>query len=125
MKWYLYYLFRVIYYEIEDVSKTYDRDFKKKNFELEKKFKDVSKQRFDLENELKSMDYEFQREAEDNYGNRMTIIKEKEFEEVANTRHKIDTTLEEELIKDKDDEIKRLKGEREQVVIKEKANEDL
>ena len=33
--------------------------------------------------------------------------------------------MEEELIQAKDDEMKRLKGEREQVLIKEKANEDL
>ena len=65
---------------------------------MEKKFKDVSKQRFDLENELRSMDNEFNRENDDNYTNKMTIIKEKEFDEVSNTRHKIDTTLEEELI---------------------------
>ena len=81
------------------MGKVYDRDFKKKNFELEKKFKDVSKQRFDLENDLRNMENEFKRESDDNYTNKMTIIKDKEFEEVSNLRHKIDTTLEEELIK--------------------------
>lgn len=55
----------------------------------------------------------------------MTIIKEKEFDEVVDTRHKIDTTLEEELINQKDEEIKKLKAEREQVKIKEQSNEDL
>lgn len=91
------------------MGKLYDRDFKRKNFELEKKFKDVSKQRFDLENDLRNMENEFKRESEENYTNKMTIIKDKEFEEVANLRHKIDTTLEEDLIKVKDDEIKHLK----------------
>lgn len=71
------------------------------------------------------MENELNRETEENYINKMTIIKDKEFEEVGDTRHKIDTTLEEELIQAKDDEIKRLKAEREQVHIKEKANEDL
>ena len=85
--------------KIEEAGKIYDRDFKKKNFELEKKFKDISKQRFDLENDLRSMDHEFQRELEENYTSKMTIIKDKELEEVSGTRHKIDTTLEEELIK--------------------------
>lgn len=78
-----------------------------------------------MENELKSLEHEFARENEENYNGKMTIIKEKEFEEVANTRHKNDVDLEDQLINQKDEEIKSLKQEREQVLVKEKANEDL
>ncbi len=80
------------------MGKEYDRDFKKKNFELERKFKEISKSRFDLENDLRNTEHELNRESDDNYANKMSIIKEKEFDEVNDTRHKIDSTLEEELI---------------------------
>ena len=39
--------------KIEENKSVYDRDFKKKNYELDKKCKEISKQRVDLENELK------------------------------------------------------------------------
>ena len=98
---------------VEETGKEYDRDFKRKNFELEREFKDISKQRFDLENELRHLESELNKESDDNYGNKMTIMKEKEFEQVADVRFKIETQLDEELIKAKDDEIKRIKEDRE------------
>ena len=49
----------------------------------------------------------------------MTILKEKEFEVVADTRFKLEVALDEKLINEKDQEIKTLKDGREQVLLNE------
>ena len=61
---------------IEELQKEYDFNTKKRLFELEREFKDTSKQRFDLENECRSLESELNRENEDNYNNKMTIEKD-------------------------------------------------
>lgn len=48
------------------------------------------------------------KEHEDNYVNKMTIIKEKEFENLNNDRFNLETHLEDQLIKKKVDEIAHL-----------------
>jgi uncharacterized protein YoxC len=74
--------------KIEEQGKEYDRDIKKKSFELEKHLKDISKSRFDYENEVKTLEHELAREVEENYENQMTIQKERAFEDVADQRFK-------------------------------------
>lgn len=53
--------------KIEEVGKEYDRDFKRECFDLEKKLKDISKLRFDYENDLKALEHELTRESDENY----------------------------------------------------------
>lgn len=72
--------------KIEDIQKEYDFNTKKRLFELEREFKDFSKQRFDTENDIRSYEAELVRQSEENYSNKMAIIKEKESEELANKR---------------------------------------
>lgn len=62
--------------KIEDNQKEYDFYTKKRYFELDREFKDMSKQRFDLENECKGLDSELQKEQLQNYNNKMKIIKD-------------------------------------------------
>jgi len=112
-------------HKIEEVGKEYDRDVKKSTFELEKHLKDISKQRFDYENEVKTLEHELNRENEENYDNHMTIKKEKAFDDVAEDRFKMETALDEELIKAKDAQLLKIKEDREQVKIKLNANEEL
>lgn len=62
---------------------------------MEREFKEISKQRYDLENELRQIEHDLLREGEDNYSNKMTIIKEKEFDDLGNDRYKLETELDE------------------------------
>lgn len=43
--------------------------------------------RFDLENDIRYLEKEIEKETEENYNNRMTLIKEKEFDDLANKRY--------------------------------------
>lgn len=70
----------------------------KRHFELDKELKDISKQRLDVENDLRALDNEFKREGEDNYESKMTIEKEKEFDALEKKRHDLDVKLMEILI---------------------------
>lgn len=111
--------------KIEEVGKEYDRDYKKRNFELEKNLKDISKLRFDFENELKTMEHDLTRESDENYSSQVTVQKENAFKDVADKRFRQEIGLDEELMRLKDDEINRIKEEREQVKLKERSNEEL
>ena len=110
---------------MEHTQKEYDHATKKRLFELEREFKEVYKHRSDLEGELRTLEHDFKNEAEDNYNYKMTIIKEQEFEKLAQFRFEMETDLDENLIKGKDEEIVKYKGEREQVKLKFKSNADL
>ena len=101
--------------KIEDQQKEYDFNTKKRLFELERELKDLSKQRFDLENEIRALDSDFTREAEENYNDKMTIVKDKEFEELGKQRFELEVKLEDTLIKAKDDEIAAFKDARAKV----------
>jgi hypothetical protein len=72
---------------------------------LEREFKETSKSRFDLENECRSLESEFGREHDDNYSNKMTIIKDKEFDDLTNLRFNMEQDLNKNLIIEKDKEI--------------------
>ena len=61
---------------MENSQKEYDYLTKKRLFELERELKETSKQRFDLEADLRGLENEFSREKEDHYDNTMTIIKD-------------------------------------------------
>ena len=52
------------------------------------------------------LDNEFGRESADNYENKMTIIKEKEFDKLENNRHTLEVKLQEDLLKAKEIEKK-------------------
>ena len=49
--------------KVEDQQRDYNAVVSKRHFELDKELKEVSKQRIDVENELRSMDNEHSREA--------------------------------------------------------------
>ena len=66
----------------DDDHKIYDLNHKKRLFELERELKEVAKHRLDLENEVRALDHAYQKELEDSYVNKMTIIKDKKFDEV-------------------------------------------
>eukprot|EP00347_Sterkiella_histriomuscorum_P012977 403366488 len=101
--------------KIEENQKEYDFNTKKRLFELEREFKETSKQRFDLENECRSLENELGRENDDNYNNKMTIIKDREFDDLNNHRFKMEQELNTKLIEDKDKEIALQKEAREKV----------
>lgn len=100
---------------MEEQQKQFDHTTKKRLFELEREFKDIGKQRYDLENELRQLEHDLLREGEDNYNNKMAIIKERESEELGNARYQLETQLDEALLKEKDQEIIKFKFEREQI----------
>jgi hypothetical protein len=68
---------------------------------------------------LRALEHELSKESDENYANKMTILKEKEFEVVADSRFKLEVALDEKLINEKDQEIKTLKDGREQVLLNE------
>ena len=55
---------------------------------------------------MRALDNEFGREGTDNYENKMTIVKDAEFDKLANNRHTLEVKLLEELLTAKDAEIK-------------------
>lgn len=97
--------------KIEDQQKDYNTVVSKRLFEVDKELKDVSKQRIDIENDLRSLDNEFGREGQENYENKMKIIKEKEFDLLEATRHALEMKLLTELGKNKEDEKKFFESE--------------
>lgn len=84
--------------KIEDQQRDYNGVVSKRHFELDKELKDISKQRLDVENELRALDNEYKRESEENYESKMTIEKEKEFDTLEKKRHELDVKLMETLI---------------------------
>ena len=58
---------------------------------------------------MKGLDNELGREAEENYSDKMTIMKDKEFEELKNTRFQLEVNLQQALIGEKEAEIKTFK----------------
>ena len=101
--------------KLETQQREYDNATKKKVYELDRELKDTSKQRFELENEVKSLENELNKENEEHYNNTMHIIKDKKFDELVNLRWNLDVHLQEELIKQKDHEISDQKQSRELV----------
>lgn len=83
----------------------------KRLFEVDRELKDVSKQRIDIENDLRSLDNEFGREGQENYESHMKIIKEKEFDQLEATRHTLEMKLLTELGKYKEEEKKLFEGD--------------
>ena len=75
-----------------------------------------------MENDLRGLDGEFKRESEDNYEQKMTIEKEKEFDKLDKKRHEIDVTLMENLIAAKELERKEFEDARGQVKAQFMAN---
>ena len=69
---------------------------------MEKEFKEISKNRFDLDNDLRILDNEINKENDENYISKMTIIKDKEFEQLQNKRFELEVKLNDDLIKVKD-----------------------
>lgn len=111
--------------KVEDQKKDYNTVVTKRIFEVDKEYKEVSKQRLDVENELKSFENEYGREFQDNYEDKMTIIKDKEFDILDNQRHVLEVKLQEELIKLKEVETKEYEDARGQVKAQFLANADL
>jgi hypothetical protein len=101
--------------KIEDQQRDYNGIVSKRHFELDKELKDVSKQRLDVENELRALDNEFKRESDENYESKMTIEKEREFDILEKKRHEMDVKLMEALIEAKETERKEFEEARGQV----------
>lgn len=70
---------------------------------MERELKETSKQRFDLEADLRGLENEFSREKEDHYDNTMTIIKDAQFSKLEDNRYLLEVKLNEELKKAKVD----------------------
>lgn len=62
-----------------------------------------------MDNELRSIENEMNKEGDDHYSNKMTLIKDKEFDELNNKRFEEDVKLQDKFIKDKNDEIEKFK----------------
>lgn len=101
--------------KIEDQQKEYDMATKKRIYEIDRELKDTSKQRFELENEVRQLETDLNKENEEHYNNTMHIVKDKKFEELLNIRWELDVKLQEDLINAKDLEIAEQKKQREQV----------
>ena len=111
--------------KIEDQQKDYNGVVSKRHFELDRELKDVSKQRLDTENDLRSLDNDFGREGSDNYENKMSIIKDREFDSLDNHRHLLEVNLQEGLIKAKEIETKEYEDARGAIKAQFLANADL
>lgn len=98
--------------KVEGQQKEYDYQTKKRLFEIERELKDTSKQRFDLETELKALDHDLTKEDEESYINTMCITKDFEFTKLENSRYTLQMELNEKLNKAKEEEVKKLAGER-------------
>ena len=79
--------------KIEDQQRDYNSVVSKRHFDLDRELKDVSKQRLDVENDLRALDNEFGREAQDNYEYKMTLEKEHQFDSLENVRHLLEVKL--------------------------------
>ena len=73
---------------------------------------------------MRQLDNEFGRESSDNYENKMTIIKDGEFEKLGQARHELEVKLNEGLLKDKEAEIKDLEDKRAKIKADMLANKD-
>lgn len=70
----------------EKAQRTYEKETSKRLFELEKEVKEISRARFDMENDIKALENEYLREQAENYNSKMHIIKDKTFDDVGNAR---------------------------------------
>lgn len=111
--------------KIEDQQKDYNQGASKRHFEVDRELKEVSKQRLDSENDLRQQENEFGRESADNYSNKMTIEKDKEFEALDHTRHTLDVKLQGELLEAKKEEKKKFQDDRGQVQAQFEAHVEL
>ena len=111
--------------KIEEQCREYDGATKKRLFELEKDLKDVSKQKFDLENEIRMLEQDLARETSENYTAKMTIGKDKEFEELNNARFTLEVALQRRLLEEKDAEVKRFREQRAAVKMQFEQNAEL
>jgi len=62
-----------------------------------------------LENQLRQLEHDTLKEVEENYINKMTIIKDQQFDELGNSRFKKESELDDALIEEKDEEIAKYK----------------
>ena len=79
--------------KIEEQQKEYDFATKKRVYEIDRELKETSKQRFELENEVKSLESELNKENDEHYNNTMHIVKDKKFDELLNLRWNLDVHL--------------------------------
>lgn len=71
----------------------YDFATKKRIYEIDRELKETSKQRFEFENEVKSLESELNKENEEYYNNTMHIVKDKKFDELITLRWNLDMFL--------------------------------
>lgn len=62
-----------------------------------------------MENQLRQLEHDTLKEVEENYINKMTIIKDQQFDELGNSRFKKESELDDALIEEKDEEIAKYK----------------
>lgn len=62
-----------------------------------------------MENQLRQLEHDTLKEVEENYINKMTIIKDQQFDELGNSRHQKESELNDALIEEKDEEIAKYK----------------
>lgn len=84
--------------KLEDQQKDYNGVISKRHFELDRELKDISKQRIDVENDLRGLDNEYNRDAAENYDSKMIQEKEEEFDKLDKERFELDVLLQEDLI---------------------------
>lgn len=72
-----------------DFQRTNDRKIK----EVERDFKGLNNQRFDLEGQIRSLDSELMKENEENYVDKMVLQKDQVFEKINNDRFQLELNL--------------------------------
>lgn len=70
-----------------------DESNKKKVFELEKKLKDITKNKNQIEADLRGLAAQFEKESQENYKNKLNLDTTKEFGDLKQSRHTRDHKL--------------------------------
>ena len=116
---------------LDHTTKFDDQRFQFKNnneklmWELEKEFKTISKLRMDLELSLREMEHEMEKEDEINYEDKMSILREQEFQKLEDDRYDLECQLDEKLINRKDEEVATAKNDRTQIKVQFESNKTL
>jgi len=98
--------------KVKEQQFEYQTVYGKRHFDLDKEMKDLNNQRAIAENDYRVHETEHIRESSDQYNNKMYLIKDKTFDDLAVYRHKLEIELNAALIEDKDKRIQKFTEDR-------------
>ena len=98
--------------KVKEQQFEYQTVYGKRHFDLDKEMKDLNNQRAIAENDYRVHETEHIRESSDQYNNKMYLIKDKTFDDLAVYRHKLEIELNAALIEDKEKRIQKFTEDR-------------